>query len=117
MKKSFLNLRNLGLVLVASASMAMVSCGGDEAAHEAEAEALVEDIMGDLDAALEDVAPVEDDAAAEGETCGDGKCGEGHDEEGMHAEGTCGEGKCGGMTEGEGAEEGEHKCEEGKCGE
>ncbi len=87
MKKNFLSLRKLGLVLLAAGSMAMYSCGGDEAAAEAEAEALVEDLVGDLEEVMEEATEEVEEVAEE-----------------MTEE----------MTE---DMEGEHKCEDGKCGE
>lgn len=57
MKMTFLNLRKLGLVLVAASTMAVVSCGPtaeEEAAATAEAEAMVNDLFGGLDEAMEE---------------------------------------------------------------
>jgi hypothetical protein len=80
MKKTFLNLRNLGLVVVAAAAMTVVSCGGptpeEEAAAQAEAEAMVNDMFGGLEEAM-------DGATAEMEVAADEVVEEVHE----HAEG------------------------------
>jgi len=114
MKKSFLNLRKLGLVLVAAGSMAMYSCGGGEESHDETTENVEE---------VETVEANEEDHTDEMQ-CGEGKCGDGM-EDSTHAcgegkcgdgaeEASCGEGKCGEGHDAEGAHaEGEHKCEEG----
>jgi hypothetical protein len=81
MKKTFLNLRNLGLVVVAAAAMTAVSCGGptpeEEAAAQAEAEAMVNDMFGDLETEM-------DDATTDMEVAADKVVEEIHEE---HAEG------------------------------
>lgn len=91
MKKSFLNLRKLGLVVVAASTMAMYSCGGGEEHSE--------------DAATEAVENPEE-VVEEDMKCEAGKC-EGQDA----AEESCGEGKCDGGD----ATEAEAKCDGGKC--
>ena len=57
---TFLNLRKLGLVLIAATSMAVVSCGGptpeEEAEAKAQAEAMVTDMFGGLDDAMNDTS-------------------------------------------------------------
>jgi len=74
MKKSFLNLRKLGLVLVAAGSMAMYSCGGGEESHDENTENVEEASCGEGKCG----------DGAEEASCGEGKCGEGHDAEGEH---------------------------------
>jgi len=58
MKMTLSNLRKLGLVLVAASTMAMVSCGGptpeEEAAAQAEAEAMVNDMFGGIEDVMEE---------------------------------------------------------------
>jgi len=89
MKKSFLNLRKLGLIVVAASTMAMYSCGGAEE-HAEDAEEQVENAVEGVNDAMK---------------CEEGKCGDGATE-GEHK---CEEGKCG-----DGAVEGEHKCDHGE---
>ncbi len=57
MKMTFLNLRKLGLVLVAASTMTIVSCGPsaeEEAAATAEAEAMVNDLFDGMEDAMDD---------------------------------------------------------------
>jgi len=97
MKKSFLNLRKLGLVVVAASTMAMYSCGGEEHAEEEATEA----VENPEEVVVEEV--VEEDMKCEA-----GKC-EGQDA----AEKSCGEGKCDGGD----ATEAEAKCDGGEAAE
>ena len=57
---TFLNLRKLGLVLVAASTMAIVSCGGptpeEEAAAKVEAEAMMNDLFGGIEDAIDEAA-------------------------------------------------------------
>ena len=88
MKKNLLSLRKLGLVAAVVGSMAMYSCGAEEAvegAVENAVENAVEEVVEEV------VEPVVEEVM-EDATCGDGKCGDGHDAEGMHGEGTTGDG-------------------------
>ena len=85
MKKSFLNLRKLGLVLVAAGAMAMYSCGGGEENHD-------------------------ENADHTEETAADSKCEDGH-AEGDHS---CGEGKCEGGDASEEMKCEAGKCDKGE---
>ena len=87
MKKSFLNLRKLGLIVVAASTMAMYSCSEAEE-HADEATEAVENAVDEM-------------------KCEEGKCEHGDATE----EHTCGEGKCDDGA----AAEGETKCDGGKC--
>lgn len=98
MKKSFLNLRKLGLVVVAASTMAMYSCGGGEEHSEDAATEAVEN--------PEEV--VEEEVVEEEMKCEAGKC-EGQDA----TEESCGEGKCDGGD----ATEAEAKCDGGEVAE
>jgi len=67
MKMTFLNLRKLGLVVVAASTMAMVSCGGptpeEEAAAQAEAEAMVNDMFGGIEDAMDEATEAVEESA------------------------------------------------------
>jgi uncharacterized low-complexity protein len=96
MKKSFLNLRKLGLVVVAASAMAMYSCG--EESHEEGTENTSEEVVSE---------EMHDDTDMK---CEAGKC-----EGGEATEASCGEGKCDGGDASE--TEGETKCDGGDASE
>jgi uncharacterized low-complexity protein len=97
MKKSFLNLRKLGLVVVAASAMAMYSCGGEES-HEEGSENAPEEVVEEV------IVPADE------MKCEAGKC-EGQDA----TEESCGDGKCDGGDATEA--EGETKCDGGESAE
>ncbi len=106
MKKTFLNLRKMGFVLVAATSMLAFSCGGEEVAEDA-TEA-IENLGDELNSALDEAMDTDtDDASCEDGACEDGAC-DGGDTTGTDSceDGACEDGAC------EGGDE--HSCEHGE---
>lgn len=67
MKMTFLNLRKLGLVLVAASSMAVMSCGGptpeEEAKMKADLEAMGNDMFDKMEEAIEETSTTMEESA------------------------------------------------------
>ncbi len=93
MKKTVLNLRKMGFVLVAATAMLAFSCGG-ETTEEGEVTDAVEETMNDAEAEIEevmenveeDVNEMMDSANTAVDSLAEGSC----------EEGACEEGACGG---------------------
>lgn len=101
MKKTILNLRKMGFVLVAASGMLAFSCGGEEA---------VEDATDAVENAVDDATDVADDvvdAACDGAD-GTDACDAGDDTTDMACDGSCG----GGEDACDGAED--HACDHGE---
>lgn len=88
MKKTFLNLRKMGFVLVAATAMVAFSCGGDEAADEAteaienlgdELNEALDNASENMDAAVEEATDSADAMACEAGACEGGDSCEGGD--------------------------------------
>ena len=91
MKKTFLNLRKMGFVLLAASSMLAFSCGGEEAADDAAETATeaVEDATEAVEEATEDATEAVEEAvegACEGGACEGGACEGGDDHACDHGE-------------------------------
>lgn len=97
MKKTFLNLRKMGFVLLAAGSMVAVSCGGDTT--EDEATEAANELLENLDEAVEEMDAEVDEAMEEVEEAVD-----------TTAEGACEEGAC----EDGACEGGDHSCDHGE---
>ncbi len=110
MKKTFLNLRKMGFVLVAATGMLAFSCGGEEA-HD-EATDAIENLGEELENALNDAVEEADDAidaSCDGADSCDG--GDTTDADGM----ACEAGACDGADAScDGAEGEEHSCDHGE---
>ena len=97
MKKTFLNLRKMGFVLVAASAMVAFSCGGDTS--EEEATEAVEDLMENLEESMDEAMEEMEEAVEEMEEATDSLS------EGACEEGACEEGAC---------EGGDHACDHGE---
>lgn len=98
MKKTFLNLRKMGFVLLAAGSMVAISCGGETAEDEA-TDAVVNDAIDSLNEATEEMEAAMDEVIELIEEVAD-----------TTAEGTCEEGAC----EDGACEGGDHSCDHGE---
>ena len=97
MKKTFLNLRKMGFVLLAAGSMVAISCGGETA--EDEATDAANDLIESLNEAADEMEEAMDEAMEELEEVVD-----------TTAEGACEEGAC----EDGACEGGDHSCDHGE---
>jgi basic membrane protein A len=75
MKKTFLNLRKMGFVLVAASAMLAFSCGGEAADDAAEtATEAVEEATEATEEAVEEATEAVEEAACEEGACEEGAC-------------------------------------------